>query len=149
MASIGRNGKLSSSRLYSTQSGKIGVNSVTSYLKVNPNQSLNNKDGFVQSQRSEEISAIKARIQELPDVDDQKIEDVQQSLGSYYSDGNGIADHILSVSIQLLPTGTCPSLSSICRQHWKGSLLGFGLTRQLMILLGLLLVLECSTRCRG
>ena len=101
MASIGRNGKLSSSRLYSTQSGKIGVNSVNSYLKVNPNQSLNNKDGFVQSQRSEEISAIKARIQELPDVDDQKIADVQQSLGSYYSDGNGIADQILSVSIHL------------------------------------------------
>ena len=100
MASIGRNGKLSSSRLYSTQSGKIGVNSVNSYLKVNPNQSLNN-NGFVQSQRSEEISAIKARIQELPDVDDQKIEDVQQSLGSYYSDGNGIADQILSVSIHL------------------------------------------------
>ena len=101
MASIGRNGKLSNSRLYSTQSGKIGFNSVNAYLKVNPNQSLNNKDGFVQSQRSEEISAIKARIQELPDVDEQRIEDVQQSLGSYYSDGNRIADQILFASIHL------------------------------------------------
>ena len=87
MASISKNGKLGSSRLYSTQSGKIGSNTVNSYLKVNPTQSLNNKDGFVQSQRSEEISAIKARIQQLPDVDTEKIKHVQQSMGSYYSDG--------------------------------------------------------------
>ena len=101
MASIRKNGKLGSSRLYSTQSGKIGFNPVNSYLKVNPTQSLNNKDGFVQSQRSEEISAIKARIQQLPDVDAEKIKHVQQSMGSYHSDGDRIADQILSASIHL------------------------------------------------
>ena len=102
MASIRKNGKLGSSRLYSAQSGKIGFNPVNSYLKVNPTQSLNNKDGFVQSQRSEEISAIKARIQQLPDVDTEKIKHVQQSMGSYHSDGDRIADQILSASIHLI-----------------------------------------------
>ena len=101
MASISKNGKLGSSRLYSAQSGKIGFNPVNSYLKVNPTQSLNNKDGFVQSQRSEEISALKARIQQLPDVDTEKIKHVQQSMGSYDSDGDRIADQILSASIHL------------------------------------------------
>ena len=101
MASISKNGKLGSSRLYSTQSGKIGFNPVNSYLKVNPTQSLNNKDGFVQSQRSEEISALKARIQQLPDVDTEKIKHVQQSMGSYDSDSDRIADQILSASIHL------------------------------------------------
>ena len=101
MSSISKNGKLGSSRLYSTQSGKIGSNPVNSYLKVNSTQSLNNKDGFVQSQRSEEISDIKARIQQLPDVDTEKIERVQQSMGSYHSDGDRIADQILSASIHL------------------------------------------------
>ena len=101
MAFISKNGKLGSSRLYSTQSGKIGFNPVNSYLKVNPTQSLNNKDGFVQSQRSEEISAIKARIQQLPDVDTEKIKHVQQSMGSYHNAGDRIADQILSASIHL------------------------------------------------
>ena len=45
------------------------------------------KAGFVESQGSEEISAIKAQIQQLPDVDTEKIKHVQQSMGSYYSDG--------------------------------------------------------------
>ena len=101
MASISKNGKLGSSRLYSTQSGKIGFNPVNSYLKVNPTQSLNNKDGFVQSQRSEEISAIKTRIQQLPDVDVQKVKQLQQSKGSYQSDSSRIAGEILSASIHL------------------------------------------------
>jgi hypothetical protein len=101
MASINKNGKLGSSRLYSTQSGKIGFNPVNSYLKVNPTQSLNNKDGFVQSQRREEISAIKAQIQQLPDVNAEKVKHVQQSMGSYHGDGDRIADRILSASIHL------------------------------------------------
>merc|ERR1712098_242389 len=100
-ASISKNGKLGSSRLYSTQSGKIGFNPVNSYFKVNSTQSLNNRDGFVQSQRSEEISAIKTRIQQLPDIDTEKIKHVQQSMGNYHSDGDRIADQILSVSIHL------------------------------------------------
>ncbi len=40
MTPIKRNGKLSSSRFYSVQSGKVGFNLVISYLKVNPIQSL-------------------------------------------------------------------------------------------------------------
>ena len=100
MSSISKNGKIGSSRLYSTQSGKIGFNPVNSYLKVNPIQSLSGDD-FVPSQRSEEISAIKARIQQLPDVDTEKIKHVQQSMGSYHSDGDRIAGQILSASIHL------------------------------------------------
>ena len=101
MASIRKNGKLGSSRLYSAQSGKIGFNPVNSYLKVNPTQSLSNKDGFVRSQRSEEISALKARIQQLPEIDTEKIKHVQQSMGSYHSDSNQIANWILSASTHL------------------------------------------------
>ena len=101
MASIRKNGKLGSSRLYSAQSGKIGFNPVNSYLKVNPTQSLNNKDGFVRSQRSEEISDIKARIQQLPEIDTEKIKHVQQSMGSYHSDRDQIANWILSASTHL------------------------------------------------
>jgi hypothetical protein len=102
MASIRKNGKLGSSRLYSAQSRKIGFNRVNSYLKVNPIQSLNNKDGFVRSQRSEEISAIKARTQKLPEIDTEKIKCVQQSMRSYHSDGNQIANWILSASTHLI-----------------------------------------------
>ena len=101
MASISKNGKLGSSRLYSAQSGKIGFNPVNSYLKVNPTQSLNNKDGFVRSQRSEEISDIKARIQQLPEIDTEKIKHVQQSMGNYHSDGDQIANWILAASTHL------------------------------------------------
>ena len=100
MASINKSGKLSSSRLYSTQSGKASFNPVHSYLKVDPIQSLSGDD-FVPSQRSEEISAIKTRIQQLPDVDLQKIKHLQQSKGSYQSDSNQIAGEILSASIYL------------------------------------------------
>ncbi|HIO47370.1 TPA: hypothetical protein EYN23_08465 [Candidatus Poribacteria bacterium] len=100
MASINKSGRLSSSRLYSTQSGKVGFNPANSYLKVNPIQSLSGDD-FVPSQRSEEISAIKTRIQQLPDVDLQKIKQLQQSKGSYQSDSNRIAGEILSASIHL------------------------------------------------
>ena len=55
----------------------------------------------MKSQGSEEMSAIKVQIQQLPDVDTEKIKHAQQSMGSYHSDGDRIADQILSASIHL------------------------------------------------
>ena len=59
------------------------------------------EDGYVQSSRGIEINAIKERVNQLPEVDMQKVERLKQQIagGSYHVSGEILAENILAASV--------------------------------------------------
>ena len=59
------------------------------------------EDGYVQSSRGIEINAIKERVNQLPEVDMQKVERLKQQIagGSYQVSSEILAENILVASV--------------------------------------------------
>ena len=59
------------------------------------------EDGYVQSSRGIEINAIKERVNQLPEVDMQKVERLKQQIagGSYHVSSEILAENILAASV--------------------------------------------------
>ena len=59
------------------------------------------EDGYVQSSRGIEINAIRERVNELPEVDMQKVERLKQQIagGSYQVSSEILAENILAASV--------------------------------------------------
>ena len=59
------------------------------------------EDGYVQSSRGIEINAIKERVNQLPEVDMQKVERLKQQIagGSYQVSSEILAENILAASV--------------------------------------------------
>ena len=59
------------------------------------------EDGYVQSSRGIEINAIKERVNQLPEVDMQKVERLRQQIagGSYHVSSEILAENILAASV--------------------------------------------------
>ena len=60
------------------------------------------EDGYVQSSRGIEINAIKERVNQLPEVDMQKVERLMQQIagGSYHVSSEILAENILAASVE-------------------------------------------------
>ena len=58
-------------------------------------------DGYVQSSRGIEINAMKERVNQLPEVDMQKVERLRQQIagGSYHVSSEILAENILAASV--------------------------------------------------
>ena len=59
------------------------------------------EDGYVQSSRGIEINAIKERVNQLPEVDMQKVERLKQQIagGSYHVSSEILAENILAAGV--------------------------------------------------
>ena len=59
------------------------------------------EDGYVQSSRGIEINAIKERVNQLPEVDMQKVERLKQQIagGAYQVSSEILAENILAASV--------------------------------------------------
>ena len=86
--------------------------------KVHPEQSADRtggknqrstvvQDKYVQSSRGIEINAIRDRINQLPEVDMEKVERLKQQIagGSYQVNSEVLAENILAVSVNGSPNG--------------------------------------------
>ena len=86
--------------------------------KVHPDQSADRtggknqsstvvQDKYVQSSRGIEINAIRDRINQLPEVDMEKVERLKQQIagGSYQVNSEVLAENILAVSVHGSPNG--------------------------------------------
>ena len=86
--------------------------------KVHPDQSADRTAGknqssivvhdkYVQSSRGIEINAIKDQINQLPEVDMEKVERLKQQIagGSYQVNSEVLAENILAVSVNGSPNG--------------------------------------------
>ena len=86
--------------------------------KVHPDQSADRiggknqsstvvQDKYVQSSRGIEINAIKDRINQLPEVDMEKVERLKQQIagGSYQVNSEVLAENILVASVDGSPNG--------------------------------------------
>ena len=61
------------------------------------------EDKFVLSSQSSEVSSIKERVHQLPDVDTEKVERLRELIqnGNYEIDSQKVADNILAASVSL------------------------------------------------
>ena len=106
MVPINQKGKLGSLNqvLTKKQAEKIQANKTNHYLNTQEGKEIKaEQDGFVQSAQSNEVSRIKEKANQLPDVDLEKVEKLRQMIkdGSYTTDSQKIAENLLATSIKV------------------------------------------------
>ena len=106
MPPIDQNGKINgTSRLRSQQHAeRIQSRKNNPYQKMRNDQVKGSaEDKFVLSSQSSEVSSIKERVHQLPDVDMEKVERLRQLIqsGDYKVDNRKLADNILATSLNL------------------------------------------------
>ena len=106
MPPIDQNGKINgASRLRPQQhTERIQSPKNNPYQKMRSDQVKGSaEDKFVFSSQSSEVSSIKERVHQLPDVDMEKVERLRQLIqnGNYEIDSQKVADNILAASISL------------------------------------------------
>ena len=106
MPPIDQNGKINgTSRLRSQQHAeRIQSRKNNPYQKMRNDQVKGSaEDKFVLSSQSSEVSSIKERVHQLPDVDMEKVERLRQLIqnGNYEIDNQKMADGILADSVSL------------------------------------------------
>ena len=106
MPPIDQNGKINgASRLRPQQhTERIQSPKNNPYQKIRSDQVKGSaEDKFVLSSQSSEVSSIKERVHQLPDVDMEKVERLRQLIqnGNYEIDSQKMADNILAPSVSL------------------------------------------------
>ena len=106
MPPIDQNGKINgASRLRSQQHAeRIQSRKNNPYQKMRNDQVKGSaEDKFVLSAQSSEVSSIKERVHQLPDVDMEKVERLRQLIqnGNYEIDSQKMADNVLAASLSL------------------------------------------------
>ena len=102
MPPIDQNGKINGASRLRPQQHTERIQS----RKNNPYQKMGSgsvEDKFVLSSQSSEVSSIKERVHQLPDVDMEKVERLRQLIqnGNYEIDSQKMADSILADSVSL------------------------------------------------
>ena len=106
MPPIDQNGKINdASRLRPQQHAeRVQSRKNNPYQKMRSGQVKGSaEDKFVLSSQSSEVSSIKERVHQLPDVDMEKVERLRQLIqnGNYEIDSQKVADNILAASVSL------------------------------------------------
>ena len=106
MPPIDQNGKINdASRLRPQQHAeRVQSRKNNPYQKMRSDQVKGSaEDKFVLSSQSSEVSSIKERVHQLPDVDTEKVERLRELIqnGNYEIDSQKVADNILAASISL------------------------------------------------
>ena len=106
MPPIDQNGKINGASRLRPQQHAERIQS----KKNNPYQKMRNdqvkgsaEDKFDLSPQSSEVSSIKERVHQLPDVDMEKVERLRELIqnGNYEIDSQKVADNILAASVSL------------------------------------------------
>ena len=106
MVPVSQKGKLGSLNqvLTKKQAEKVQTRKTNPYLNAEEGKGIKaEQDGFVQSAKSSEVSRIKEKVNQLPDVDLEKVEKLRQMIkdGSYIADSQKIAENLLATSIKV------------------------------------------------
>lgn len=106
MVPINQKGKLGSLNqiLTKKQAEKVQTSKTNPYLNAEEGKGIKaEQDGFVQSAKSSEVSRIKEKANQLPDVDLEKVEKLRQMIkdGSYIADSQKIAENLLATSVKI------------------------------------------------
>ena len=106
MPPIDQNGKINgASRLRPQQhTERIQSPKNNPYQKMRSDQVKGSaEDKFVLSSQSSEVSSMKERVHQLPDVDTEKVERLRELIqnGNYEIDSQKVADNILAASVSL------------------------------------------------
>ncbi len=106
MVPVSQKGKLNGLNqvLTKKRAEKVQTNKENPYLKTQDGKEIKAKqDGFVQSAKSSEVSSIKEKIDQLPDVDLERVEKLRQMIkdGSYIADSQKTAENLLATSIKV------------------------------------------------
>tara|TARA_B100000470_G_C19792692_1_gene392889 strand:- start:950 stop:1336 length:387 start_codon:yes stop_codon:yes gene_type:complete len=106
MVPVSQKGKLGSLNqvLTKKQAEKVQTSKTNPYLNAEEGKGIKaEQDGFVQSAKSSEVSRIKEKANQLPDVDLEKVEKLRQMIkdGSYIADSQKIAENLLATSIKM------------------------------------------------
>jgi len=106
MVPVSQKGKLGSLNqvLTKKQAEKVQTSKTNPYLNAEEGKGIKaEQDGFVQSAKSSEVSRIKEKVNQLPDVDLEKVEKLRQMIkdGSYIADSQKIAENLLATSVKV------------------------------------------------
>ena len=106
MVPVSQKGKLGSLNqvLTKKQAEKVQTSKTNPYLNAEEGKEIKaEQDGFVQSAKSSEVSRIKEKVNQLPDVDLEKVEKLRQMIkdGSYIADSQKIAENLLATSVKV------------------------------------------------
>ena len=106
MVPVSQKGKLGSLNqvLTKKQAEKVQTSKTNPYLNGEEGKGIKaEQDGFVQSAKSSEVSRIKEKVNQLPDVDLEKVEKLRQMIkdGSYIADSQKIAENLLATSVKV------------------------------------------------
>ncbi len=106
MVPVSQKGKLGSLNqvLTKKQAEKVQTSKTNPYLNAEEGKGIKaEQDGFVQSAKSSEVSKIKEKANQLPDVDLEKVEKLRQMIkdGSYIADSHKIAENLLATSVKV------------------------------------------------
>ena len=106
MVPVSQKGKLGSLNqvLTKKQAEKVQTSKTNPYLNAEEGKGIKaEQDGFVQSAKSSEVSRIKEKVNQLPDVDLEKVEKLRQMIkdGSYTADSQKIAENLLATSVKV------------------------------------------------
>ena len=106
MVPVSQKGKLGSLNqvLTKKQAEKVQTSKTNPYLNAEEGKGIKaEQDGFVQSAKSSEVSRIKEKANQLPDVDLEKVEKLRQMIkdGSYIADSQKIAENLLATSVKV------------------------------------------------